>query len=88
MVSRWRSTVVPTAPSNGRPRSNDVMDELVLDGAALHPDRKKCGCGRWRALKRRAWADISATTDGPKWIFLWQCACGSDAFDHVEGSDH
>ena len=67
---------------------NDMMDELVLDSAALHPDRKKCGCGSWRALKRRAWSDISATTDGPKWIFLWQCACGSDAFDHVAGSHH
>jgi hypothetical protein len=65
-----------------------MMDELVLDAAALHPDRKRCGCGSWRALKRRAWVDISATTDGPKWIFLWQCACGSDAFDHVEGPDH
>jgi hypothetical protein len=74
-------------PSSGRQRS-DVMDELVLDSAALHPDRKKCGCGGRRALKRRAWVDISATTDGPKWIFLWQCACGSDAFDHVEGSHH
>jgi hypothetical protein len=64
-----------------------VTDEEVFDHAALHPDRKPCGCGRSRSLTRHSWASISLTTDGPKWIFLWQCACGSRAFDHAEGSD-
>lgn len=63
-----------------------MIDEDVLDTAGLHPERKQCGCGSPRALRRRAWTSISLTTDGPKWIFLWQCACGSDAFDHAEGS--
>jgi hypothetical protein len=63
-----------------------MIDEDVFDSAALHPERQKCGCGNRRTLRRRAWMNISPTTDGPKWIFLWQCACGSDAFDHAEGS--
>lgn len=63
-----------------------MVYEDALENAAVHPDRKKCGgCGRWRALKRCPWASVSSTTDGPKWIFLWRCDCGSDAFDHVEG---
>ena len=62
-----------------------MIDEHVLDSNSLHPERKKCVCGSWRSLTRRAWTDISVTTDGPKWIFLWQCACGSGAFDHAEG---
>lgn len=61
-------------------------DEDVLESAAMHPDRKKCECGGWRSLKRRSWASISPTTEGPKWVFLWRCACGSDAFDHAEGA--
>jgi hypothetical protein len=62
-----------------------MVDEDVTEQAALHPDRKKCRCGAWRSLKRCAWVTISPTTDGPRWIFLWRCACGSDAFDHAEG---
>lgn len=64
-----------------------MVDEDVLENAALHPDRKKCACGGRRSLKRRSWSNISLTTDGPKWIFLWRCVCGSDAFDHAEGDD-
>jgi hypothetical protein len=60
-------------------------DEDVLDTAAVHLHRRTCPCGKSRALKRRPWSSISLTTDGPKWIFLWRCACGSDAFDHAEG---
>jgi len=60
-------------------------DEDVLDSAAVHLNRKTCACGRKRILKRRSWSSISLTTDGPKWVFLWRCACGSDAFDHAEG---
>ena len=65
--------------------SATMFDEDVLENTAVHPDRKRCACGRWRSLKRRAWTSISVTTDGPKWIFLWRCACGADAFDHAEG---
>ena len=63
------------------------IDEDVLESSAFHPDRRTCGCGGRRVLKRRSWASISVTTDGPKWVFLWRCDCGSDAFDHAEGDD-
>jgi hypothetical protein len=62
-----------------------MSDEEIFQRAALHPDRRKCHCGAQRSLERRAWATVSTTTEGPKWVFLWRCACGADAFDHVEG---
>jgi hypothetical protein len=85
-----RRAVRPVSPLAPRPeiRLGDAgqHDEDVHETAATHPDRQACVCGARRALKRRPWSSISLTTDGPRWVFLWRCSCGSDAFDHAEGS--